>query len=217
MAELYKRLITGFILLMFSGIIFFYLPPLYFSLLIMVIYNVILFIELPALFAHNKKLWFLVPLYPTLSCVIASILNMGTFRNLIPLTIILISVYDTGAYFIGKQFGTHRIAPHISPQKSWEGFAGGCIITLLAALVMQLFLCKAITPFIMIGIVIALCFLATLGDFFESFLKRNAGLKNSSELLPGHGGLLDRIDSLLFVIPLIWIFKSMLASYFCLF
>jgi phosphatidate cytidylyltransferase len=115
---------------------------------------------------------------------------------------------DTGAYFLGRATGKHKMAPKISPAKTWEGAAGGLICAVPAAVVVGTIL-KTIstrlgTPFvfeywqiILLGILVSL--FAQIGDLVESLLKRNTGVKESGNLLPGHGGILDRFDSLIFV------------------
>lgn len=109
---------------------------------------------------------------------------------------------DTAAYLLGRSFGRHRMAPTISPKKSWEGFAAGTLATVLVV-----FFCLyedrdtylAIWKVVLLGIAIALA--AVLGDLFESAVKRDVGVKDSGRLLAGHGGMLDRVDSLLWAIP----------------
>lgn len=120
---------------------------------------------------------------------------------------VLIWAFDTGAYLSGVAFGKHKLFPRLSPKKSWEGVAGGVLLTILAALVISHFYCPVNT----LGMVIAALLTAigaTFGDLAESMLKRSMDVKDSGKLLPGHGGLLDRIDSLLFVGPIIYIFLS---------
>ncbi len=115
-------------------------------------------------------------------------------------------VADTAAYFTGRAFGRHKLAPAISPGKTWEGAIGGALAVLIYALLLP-------TPDGMgkaqlLAAALFLCVLSVLGDLFESWIKRRAGVKDSSQLLPGHGGVLDRIDSQLAVLPVaafIWI------------
>jgi phosphatidate cytidylyltransferase len=119
---------------------------------------------------------------------------------------------DIGAYFAGKAFGRHKLAPAISPGKTWEGAVGGWLAVLIVAAVA--FALHAFEPTLYsallerLGAVRTLITLTVLvafsvvGDLFESMLKRQAGVKDSSGLLPGHGGVLDRIDALLPVLPL---------------
>ena len=115
--------------------------------------------------------------------------------------IVLASVWamDVFAYLIGTAFGTHPLAPHISPKKSWEGFAAGTVGT-IAAWVIGWFLIHSPLPlwyFVVAGVVVSVA--ALLGDLAESRLKREMGVKDSGKLLPGHGGFLDRFDSLIVV------------------
>ncbi len=114
---------------------------------------------------------------------------------------------DTGAYFIGRQFGKHKLAPHVSPNKTVEGFIGGIICALVIAGGFYYFadLPLSITV-ILLGLVVLSIF-GQLGDLVESALKRYYGVKDSGKILPGHGGILDRFDSLLFVLPLLHILQ----------
>ena len=109
---------------------------------------------------------------------------------------------DTGAFFVGRTFGRHRLAPAISPAKSWEGFAGGVVAAVGMAFVILYkdrddFL--SIPQSLVLGLVIA--FAAVLGDLFESAIKRDLEVKDSGRVLGGHGGVLDRLDSLLWAGP----------------
>ena len=109
---------------------------------------------------------------------------------------------DTGAFFVGRALGRHRMAPAISPKKSWEGFVGGVLAAVLMSFVILYkdrddFL--TIPESLLLGLVIALA--AVLGDLFESAVKRDLDVKDSGRLLGGHGGMLDRLDSLLWAGP----------------
>lgn len=135
-------------------------------------------------------------------------LGMVALRGISPdllLTVVgVVVIADSAAYFSGRQFGKHKLAPSISPGKTWEGVIGaGLAITLYAAL-LHLFAPAVINlnglPLVLI-LFWALFVLSVLGDLFESTLKRQAGIKDSGNLLPGHGGVLDRIDSLTAVLP----------------
>ncbi len=113
---------------------------------------------------------------------------------------------DSGAYFIGRKFGRHKLAPRLSPKKTWEGYFGGIIIgvpltALLAALIqMGVGTASGITPLrgMLVGLVMAL--VPTLGDLGESMIKRQMGVKDSGNILPGHGGAFDRIDAWLWAV-----------------
>lgn len=117
--------------------------------------------------------------------------------------IAMIWINDTGAYLVGCTIGKHKMSPNISPKKSWEGFFGGVIMNIGAAFIyfycFNLDLVPNVIGWIIIGITVSVA--ATLGDLFESVIKRSLNLKDFGNLIPGHGGILDRIDSLLFVIP----------------
>jgi phosphatidate cytidylyltransferase len=112
--------------------------------------------------------------------------------------VILTSVYDSFAYIVGVRLGKNKIIPSISPKKSWEGFFGGFVFTAFAS---AYFFNDNITTFLFYSFLIPIC--ATTGDFIESSYKRQAGVKDSGNLIPGHGGMLDRMDSLLISISII--------------
>jgi len=115
---------------------------------------------------------------------------------------LLVWAADTGAYFAGRRFGRHKLAPSISPGKTWEGVAGGLLLTLVAGTLAVIVLPAEMSPawFLLIAVVFAV---SVVGDLFESLLKRQAGVKDSGTLLPGHGGVLDRLDSLLAAAPML--------------
>jgi phosphatidate cytidylyltransferase len=122
---------------------------------------------------------------------------------------------DTGAYAFGRMFGKHKLIPAVSPAKTVEGAIGGLLVAILGAWIYAQFLLK---PFAQLGLSpigivifgIAIGVFGQLGDLAESLLKRDAGVKDSSRLLPGHGGILDRFDSLLFVLPVAFLLLSAL-------
>jgi phosphatidate cytidylyltransferase len=108
---------------------------------------------------------------------------------------------DAAAYFAGRTFGRHKVTPHLSPKKSAEGFAAGLLLpTLLVAFLGGYLVQDRSTTFLLVAAVVVVVSGAA-GDLFESMLKRGAGIKDTSDLLPGHGGILDRIDSILFAFP----------------
>lgn len=132
-------------------------------------------------------------------------LQLGQLDNnllLILYNLCIVWAADIGAYFAGRQFGKRKLAPRVSPGKSWAGVYGGLAsVFLLALLVSQWAGCNPLqaTGLILISLLTAM--VSVLGDLFESMLKRHRGLKDSSQLLPGHGGIMDRIDSLTAAIP----------------
>jgi phosphatidate cytidylyltransferase len=117
---------------------------------------------------------------------------------------------DTGAYFAGHRFGRHKLAPTISPGKTWEGVAGGLVVVLILAVLTGYFGWQFRTDDMAIWILLSLVtgFISVLGDLFESRIKRAAGVKDSGVLIPGHGGVLDRIDAFTAAAPvfaLVWL------------
>ena len=119
-------------------------------------------------------------------------------------TLAVIWVGDTAAFFIGGAFGKQKLAPRISPGKTWVGAGASLAAAMLAAAVAARFFWEGSGYAEPVLLAIALNLAGQLGDLAESALKRNAGVKDSSHLVPGHGGVLDRIDALLFAAPVLW-------------
>lgn len=118
---------------------------------------------------------------------------------------ILIWTNDTFAYIVGKLIGKHKLFERISPKKTIEGFLGGLVFTMIGSYVMSLFF--TFFPItIWIGTALIVVVFGTLGDLIESKFKRSAGVKDSGKIMPGHGGILDRLDSVIFAIPFLYIF-----------
>lgn len=123
------------------------------------------------------------------------------------LALLLVWAADTGAYFTGRRFGGQwfggrRLAPRISPNKTWEGVAGGVVLAMLVAVLGALVIGASAAQLPAVALVAAITVLfAVAGDLFESLLKRHVGLKDSGTLIPGHGGVLDRVDSVLAALP----------------
>ena len=130
--------------------------------------------------------------------------------NLILFMFILTWTFDTFAYLFGVRFGKHKIMPSISPKKSWEGFGGGFVFSIITSYLSYSFFFKSEDIRIPLIIIIILPFTATLGDFIESHYKREAGVKDSGNLIPGHGGILDRMDAFMITIPAIYILTKLL-------
>ena len=120
-------------------------------------------------------------------------------RQLVLLLVLLVVAADVGAYFGGRTFGKHKLAPTVSPGKTWEGVAGGLVAALLMATAGVYWLNLNAWPFL--GLVAAVVFASIVGDLTESMFKRHAGLKDSGSLLPGHGGVMDRVDSVTAAAP----------------
>jgi phosphatidate cytidylyltransferase len=116
---------------------------------------------------------------------------------------------DTAAIFAGKAFGKHKLAPSISPNKTWEGSIANLLAAVGAAAALGYFLKYPMDKMLLLGVSCGV--LGQVGDLFESYLKRQAGVKDSGNLLPGHGGVFDRLDSLLMTAPFsYWILSSFL-------
>ena len=115
---------------------------------------------------------------------------------------------DTGAYFVGKNFGKRKIAPQISPGKTWEGAVGGLALSAIFAAAASATFFPELDYKISIPLAIAMSVVGLFGDLAESAMKRGAGAKDAANILPGHGGLLDRLDSLLFNAPVLYYFAK---------
>lgn len=110
---------------------------------------------------------------------------------------------DSGAYFVGRKLGKNKLWPEISPKKTIEGFVGGIVIAVLFAILMQMIYPFATSYLQLIVVTILVSIVGQMGDLVESAVKRHYGVKDSGTILPGHGGILDRFDSLLFAVPLL--------------
>ncbi len=130
----------------------------------------------------------------------------GTFNYALPLGfLILLWTNDTGAYLAGRSFGKRKLFERISPKKTWEGFFGGLILAIVAAVNLEKYFGDLpLWQWISIAAIISI--VGTLGDLVESMLKRSLHVKDSGNILPGHGGFLDRFDGLLLAAPMVYVF-----------
>lgn len=236
MSSLLLRLCTA---LVYGGALiytFFYLPSVNFKLLLLVMLALILTLEYPKIAQRDGRWWYLVPVYPLLPMLCLIALNDSvTSRGLLIYLFVLMSLFDTGAYLVGRQWGRTKLS-RWSPQKTWEGvwggvlFAGGGLWLLRPYLytgttstaqsvvvtndwLSQLASAEFADIFLFIIFTLSVSALAVTGDLFESWLKRQAGLKDTSALLPGHGGLLDRLDSVLFGAYFFYLFRGILTRW----
>ena len=162
------------------------------------------------------QLYIAVPLALTirLTLVVDPFSSMTQYNGLLLLAIfIFIWVNDTGAYLVGSRWGKRRLAPRISPKKSVEGSIGGLLLVLLSAVILRLLLFPELSWLRILLIAAVVAIFGTIGDLFESSLKRRAGVKDSGKLIPGHGGILDRIDSLLLAVPAVYLLLAFLDLY----
>jgi phosphatidate cytidylyltransferase len=129
-------------------------------------------------------------------------LAVVVFRPLEALLVLAVAwIADTAAYFTGRRWGRSKLAPSISPGKTWEGAAGGLIGAAAYAIILSVVLDGGNGAMVLIGAAALLAMVSIVGDLFESAVKRQAGAKDSGTLLPGHGGMLDRIDSATAILP----------------
>jgi phosphatidate cytidylyltransferase len=163
-------------------------------------------------FVRDVTAGLFVTLYVPFLAAFAAILlrpEDGHLRVLVVFVVVVAS--DTGGYLAGVTMGRHPMAPTVSPNKSWEGFVGSLVGSSVAGIVSVVFLLEGTW---WAGLVVGLAGMlaATLGDLGESLIKRDLGIKDMSALLPGHGGLMDRVDSLLTTLPVAWILLTALVE-----
>lgn len=213
--NLIVRTITGFSLGALFWIIFLYFPTWCFSIMMLAILGLIIAFEWTRLFdPRTASFWFLMPFYPVLPFLVILWMNHSCYRPLLFILFITVSAHDTGSYIIGNLLGRHKIAELISPGKTWEGFLGGYAFV-CGALWFALWELGDHKPWwFILGFSLIICFTSLLGDLFESWLKRRAGVKDSGTILPGHGGFLDRFDGILFTVIFFYLLRSWLLSYF---
>ncbi len=176
------------------------------SLLLILIICVTLFRFTKELLVDSGKLIFTV-IYVALTFGFALALpsfSDGTFTLEAFMVFILIWSSDSFAYFSGRMFGKHKMAPTISPKKTWEGFAGGVILTLILGFFIEKYYPGLRGNWMVIGLLVSI--FAPVGDLVESQLKRTFGVKDSGNIIPGHGGILDRLDSFIICAPVVYLY-----------
>jgi phosphatidate cytidylyltransferase len=151
-------------------------------------------------------------IYITIPLIILNYLNINLqeqYSAVVLLVFVLIWANDTFAYLSGMMLGKHKLFERITPKKTWEGFFGGMIATILLSWFLFKFSgFESLILWLVLGAVVSA--VSVFGDFVESMFKRVAGLKDSGNIIPGHGGILDRIDSLLFVFPVVFVYFKLL-------
>jgi len=138
--------------------------------------------------------------------------NQALSADLLCFFFLVLMGSDTGAYFVGRAFGKRKLAPSISPVKTWEGVAGGLLAGLLMGTIAHFWFFRELPLKLALPLAAVMTVVGILGDLTESALKRSAGAKDTANILPGHGGLLDRLDSLLFNAPVIYYFGRIYFS-----
>lgn len=141
--------------------------------------------------------WVLLPAWLALTWL----RDMPHGRELVIFAVAIVAMADIGAYFSGRRFGRRKLAPNVSPGKSWEGVLGGLCSVSLGTLVAAFLLPNQVSWWLLLGIALPTALVSVLGDLLESMLKRHRGIKDSGHILPGHGGVLDRIDGLVAALP----------------
>lgn len=142
--------------------------------------------------------------------------NTPGSRWVVLMVFVFIWINDTGAFLVGSRFGRRRLFERLSPKKSWEGFYGALAFCIAAGVAAAAFVKSPVGTWQWIVLSVLACVMATWGDFFESLMKRTLGVKDSGNIIPGHGGILDRIDSLLFVAPAASLFLFLSVYYYIL-
>jgi phosphatidate cytidylyltransferase len=205
--ELAYRFITGISLVACLGLTLLCSHAWPTSLFLVLITLVILIDEWP----RFKAPW-LTPFYPIFPLGLLILLNHSRDRLIIPVLFIATWSYDTGAYIIGTLVGRTKLCPSVSPSKTWEGALGGFMVSLG---ITGFFVAQGQSPVRFFSLII-FCFItvvaATGGDLVESYLKRKAGIKDAGSLLPGHGGFLDRFDSILGVVVVLYPLRKFITT-----
>ncbi|MFT3742586.1 MAG: phosphatidate cytidylyltransferase [Gammaproteobacteria bacterium] len=148
--------------------------------------------------AYSSGVWLLATTWYSLNFIRMQPHGILTLLILI----LIICGADTGAYFVGRKWGKRKLAPQVSPGKSIEGVFGGMIVAIVVAAIMGLWIVNTPLQYgYFLGLALLTAMLSVVGDLFESLIKRHAGVKDSGNILPGHGGILDRVDSLMSAAP----------------
>ncbi len=169
----------------------------------------------PVAFLVNREFLFIASIL-TLAALMVTLVTLQQSVILLLYLILLVIIADSGAYFVGRKLGKHKLAPTISPGKSVEGALGGIVLGVLYAFVAVLWLTSGDYPILaspnktllivnFVSLSALVVIVSISGDLFESVVKRHAGMKDSGNILPGHGGILDRIDALTAAAPLFFV------------
>lgn len=209
-----KRFITGTIIATGFWFIFFYCSTIIFSMTLAVILCTILIKEWTLLFKHNSyRFWLLMPFYPVLPFALLIYMNQhAQYHMLLYYLFLTVFTFDTSAYITGSIIGYHKIIPKISPHKTFEGCIGGFIGALIALYLALWEKNSTLSGMTIMSLTLGICIIAFWGDIFESMLKRQAHIKHSGTILPGHGGFLDRFDAVMMVTFFFFLFRNELVK-----
>ena len=207
------RVMTGRGIITTLWILLYKTPPMFFSIALGIAATIML-VELKKMIPSWKNFILLAPWYPIIPCMMLSFLHHHrSYQTIVPSLFLLCFTFDTASYLAGKLYSkfwiSTKIIPSISPGKSWQGFFGGYLATTCVWIFINRNTHSSIEQTLLITLLF--CIVAFAGDIFESYLKRSANLKDSGTLLAGHGGLLDRFDSILFVTYLAFFIKNELV------
>jgi len=215
--ETVLRFITSSIIGTSFWCVFVYLPNAAFSILLFGILCTILLVEWKNLFRLNDFwFWFIMPWYPILPFgIMIYMSSTPCYRTLIYYLFVIVFAFDSTAYITGKLIGVRKIIPHISPGKTVEGCVGGFMGALVTFYLSIRYQQITMPAALMFALVFIVCAMAFVGDIFESFLKRKAHIKDSGNILPGHGGFLDRFDAVMMASFFFFLFRSELTNLLC--
>ncbi len=215
--ELLTRIYTGLLIVFVLVFLLYYASSqgliLFFALLL----SMVLLYEWPYLMPEHTPIIQLLStlVYPVFPFCCLMLLSQVQYRGLLALLFLLVFAFDTGSYLIGKRWGIYRICPTISPKKTWEGFLGGAFTVFICISLYAHVRTCLLHTYTYVFLTLGISILALSGDLFESWLKRRAQVKDSGILLPGHGGILDRFDSILFVSVAAYYLRSFLCALLC--
>lgn len=206
-----QRVLSALVLLPLLLALIFWAPDRVFAIVITAA-AVIAAMELRRLVPDSAAFVAMLVIYVVFPISLLQIIREGYGPGALMTMIGLIVVSDSAQYYTGRAFGRRKLAPVISPKKTVEGAIGGAVFGTIAGVAFAHYWVPAI-PMVWAAVMALLMAVAGMaGDLFESALKRRVGLKDSGNLIPGHGGILDRIDSWLFAAPVFWVFLKLFAQ-----
>ncbi|MBN8585954.1 MAG: phosphatidate cytidylyltransferase [Ignavibacteria bacterium] len=205
---------TVFLIISILIVISFYFE--HFNYVLILYFLMFMFLIVSEVFKEEKHFeavstWLLSVVYISTPFGLLSLMDSAKMldfygANYAIICLVLVWVSDTFAFFGGKLFGRHKLAERISPKKTWEGSIIGFAFVIISGVVIWKFFYPGFTVWHWLSVTVIVGFFAQIGDLFESHLKRSVKVKDSSNLIPGHGGALDRFDSILFAVPALYIF-----------